>query len=134
MRYRPSHLLATSFVALFLVLCVGCGSGTVAIAPMAPAKGKVTYKGKPLSVGTVRFEPEGVGRMASGKLQSDGSFEMSTLKEGDGAAIGVHRVYITGVDKALAKDRAFKKYMFAASSGLETEVSAEKPEHSFDLK
>ncbi len=134
MRNCASKLLVVALTASLLVPCGGCGSGEVALAPMAPAKGRVTYKGKPLTVGTVRFEPEGRGRMASGKLQSDGTFVLSTLKDGDGAAIGHHRVYITEVDKSLAKDRAFKKYMGAVTSKLEADVDAEHPEHPFDLK
>jgi hypothetical protein len=134
MRNCADRLLALAVVALHLVSCAGCGSGPVALAPMAPAKGKVIYKGKPLTVGTVRFEPEGVGRMASGKLQPDGTFVLSTLKEGDGAAIGHHRVYVTDVDKALAKDRSFKKFMGAPSSRIEADVDAEHPEHTIELK
>ena len=59
----------------------GCGSGQVAVAPLVPVKGKVTYKGKALTVGNVRFEPDGYGRMATGKLQSDGTFVLSTTKK-----------------------------------------------------
>ncbi len=70
----------------------------------------MTYKGKPLDKGVVRFEPEVTARMASGNLQADGTYVLSTLKEGDGVVAGTHKVYVTGVDTNLAKDRAFKKY------------------------
>jgi hypothetical protein len=112
----------------------GCGFSAGSLAALVPAKGKVTYKGKPLSQGTIRFEPDGYGRMATGKLQSDGTFVLSTLKEGDGVVAGVHKVFITDLDKTLAKDRAFKKYMQSGSSGLTADVSPENTEFTFDLK
>jgi hypothetical protein len=128
------RLIAITMVAVCLVPVGGCGSGGVAVTPLVPVKGKVTYKGKPLTVGTVRFEPDGYGRMASGKLQSDGTFVLSTLKDGDGAAVGHHRVYVTDVDKSLAQDRAFKKYSGAASSKVEVDVDAEHTDFPLDLK
>jgi hypothetical protein len=104
------------------------------MAPLVSVKGKVTYKGQPLTTGIIRFEPDGYGRMATGKIQSDGSFVLSTLKEGDGVVAGAHKVFITDVDKTLAKDRVFKKYMVASDTGLVAEVSPEKTEFTFDLK
>ena len=65
---------------------------------LIPVKGKVTFKGEPLTTGLVRFEPDDFGRPASGKLQSDGTFVLSTLKEGDGVVAGHHRVSITSLD------------------------------------
>ena len=95
----------------------------------------MTYKGQPLTMGIVTFEPDGYGRMATGKLQSDGTFILSTLKDGDGAAVGHHRVFVTDVDKSLAKDRAFKKYTRARiPPSLTADVDAEKTEFTFDLK
>lgn len=125
---------AMTLAVLFLVACGGCGSGTVTLATLVPVKGKVTYKGKPLSMGTVRFEPDGYGRMASGKLQSDGTFVLSTLKDGDGAAVGHHRVFLTDVDKSLAKDRDFKKFTGAVTSKLEVDVNSEHTDFPLDLK
>ncbi len=133
MRNRADMLLVVALAALCLLPCAGCGSGSVPLAPIVPVKGKVTYKGKPITEGTVRFEPE-YGRMATGKLQPDGTFVLTTLKDGDGAAIGHHRVFITDVDKSLAKDRAFKKYMGAASSKVEVNVDAEHTEFPLELK
>lgn len=114
--------------------CWGCGSGNGTPVALIPVKGKVTYKGQPLTKGLVVFEPDGYGRMASGQLQSDGTFELSTLKPGDGVVAGEHRISITQLDKALAKDRALKKYASPSSSKLTAEVSPEKTEFTFDLK
>jgi hypothetical protein len=122
-----------ALVTIFLV-CWGCGPSVSVLAPLLSVKGKVTYKGQPLTQGIIQFEPNGYGRMATGTLQSDGSFVLSTLKEGDGVVAGVHKVSITDVDKTLAKDRVFKKYMIASDKGLAAEVGPEKTEFTFDLK
>jgi hypothetical protein len=132
MRSRLPKSIA--LVTILLGACWGCGPSAGVIAPLLSVKGKVTYKGQPLTQGIIRFEPNGYGRMATGKIQSDGSFVLSTLKEGDGVVAGVHKVFITDVDKTLDKDRVFKKYMIASDKGLVAEVGPEKTEFTFDLK
>ena len=71
--------------------------------------------------------------MAQGQLQSDGTYVLSTNKEGDGVVAGSHKVYIANPDHKLAKDRAFKKFMAAGSSKLEAAVTPETTELNFDL-
>ncbi len=133
MQARQPHSILLTLVLLGTVW--GCGPGEVKLASLIPAKGKVTYKGQPLTQGIIRFEPDGgFGRMATGKLQADGTFVLSTYKEGDGVVAGVHKVFITDPEKSLAKDRVFKKYTQAASSGLTADVSPERTEYPFDLK
>jgi hypothetical protein len=132
MRSRLPKSIA--LVTILLGVCWGCGPSVGVIAPLLSVKGKVTYKGQPLTQGIIRFEPDGYGRMATGKIQSDGSFVLSTLKEGDGVVAGAHKVFITDVDKTLAKDRVFKKYMVASDTGMVAEVGPEKTEFAFDLK
>ena len=132
MRFRQPDSILLSLI--LLGTCWGCGSAEGTAPSLIPAKGKVTYKGQPLTQGIVRFEPDGFGRMATGKLQSDGTFVLSTYKKDDGVVAGVHKVFITDLEKTLAKDRTFKKYTQAASSGLTAEVSAEQTDFPFDLK
>jgi hypothetical protein len=132
MRVRSAHAFALA--AIFFGACWGCGSGSVVPPSLIPVKGKVTYKGQPVTKGIVRFEPDGYGRMATGELKSDGTFELTTLKPGDGVVAGEHRVTVSDFDKSLAKDRALKKYGSANISGLKAEVSPEKSEFTFDLK
>jgi len=93
----------------------------------------VTYKGQPLTKGVVNFEPDGYGRSAGGKLQSDGTFVLTTLEEGDGVVAGHHRVFIIEVDKSLSKNPSFKKYASPNTSKLTADVSQEKTEFTFDL-
>jgi hypothetical protein len=130
------RILSFLWIGLALIClgaCGGCGSSEGARATLLPVKGKVTYKGKPLTQGIVKFEPEGYGRRATGKLQADGTFVLGTFKEDDGAVAGSHQVFITDVDKNLAKDRAFQKYMFRSPKGLAAEVAPESIEFNFDL-
>ena len=76
---------AAGLAALVLVPFFGCGSDMSPGDGMTvPVKGKVTYKGEPLSQGEVVFEPDG-GREAYGWVQLDGTFELTTFKQGDGA-------------------------------------------------
>jgi hypothetical protein len=127
---RISLPKSIALAVTFLGACWGCGPGAGTPAPLLPVKGKVTYKGQPLTNGVVRFEPDGYGRMATGKLGSDGTFVLSTLKDADGVVAGHHRVFITDV----AKDRAFKKYTGQSNDGLTADVSPENTEFTFDLK
>jgi hypothetical protein len=128
---RFSTFIASA--ALLLAAGAGCGAGAGTPPSLLPVKGKVTYKGQPLTRGVVWFEPEGYGRAASGKLQPDGTFVLATLNA-DGVVAGFHKVFITDTDKSLAKDRAFRKYTQSANSGLTAEVSPEKTEFTFELK
>ncbi len=133
MQRRPISLVALLIVSL--AGNWGCSSASGELPTLIPTKGKVTYKGKPLTSGVVRFEPDGYGRAAAGRIESDGTFVLRTYKDGDGVVPGSHRVYVTETaDKALARDKAFKKYTQPGTSGQTAEVSAEKNEFTFDLK
>jgi hypothetical protein len=129
--------LATKMILAALLACAGSGCGIARsgkASDLIPVKGKVSFKGKALTKGTVTFEPDGYGRPARGELQPDGSFVLSTLKQGDGAVAGEHRVSITGVEKSLGKDRAFTKYASPNTSRLTAEVDRDDTEFTFDLK
>jgi hypothetical protein len=131
---RMSFPRSVALAALLAGACWGCGSGSAPLPDLIPVKGKVTYKGQPVTKGVVRFEPDGYGRMASGQLQSDGTFELSTVKSGDGVVAGEHRVTVSEFDKSLAGNRDLRKYGSASISGLKAEVTPEQTEFTFDLK
>ena len=113
----------------------GCGSATeqaTSLLKPVPVKGSVLYKGKPMTGGTVRFEPEDGGREASGNIEPDGSFTLTTFQSADGAVAGKHRV---AVDPPADKAKSLPaKYKSAASSGIVLEVTPEKTEYVVDLK
>jgi hypothetical protein len=79
-----------------LVAVAGCGSSKV-----YPVSGQINFNGKPLSgTGSITFIPvvqkEGTP-MAGGEVLSDGTYKLTTVKEGDGALVGDYRVVITQV-------------------------------------
>jgi hypothetical protein len=112
----------------------GCGSSDAPPLATLPVAGKISYKGKPLTQGTVTFAPEdGFGREASGPIQSDGSFTLSTFKTGDGAVPGVHRVAVTGTGKN-GKELIPPKFRNTSSSRVEVEVKPGQSEYVVDLK
>lgn len=132
MRIDLPQLVALT--ALLVGPCWGCGSSIGTPAPLIAVKGKVTYKGLPVTKGVVEFEPEGYGRPAKGQLQADGTFELTTFKPGDGVVAGAHRISISEFDKSLANDRALQNYGSPNTSRLTAEVSPENTEFTFDLK
>lgn len=72
---------------------VGCSSGNPAV---SPAKGVVTYKGKPVGGAKVSFVLQGhAPRIGEGTTDSEGRFQISTFANNDGALIGTHDVFIT---------------------------------------
>jgi hypothetical protein len=60
---------------------------------LVPVRGQVKIDGEPLKFGTVIFTPE-KGRAATGKLDENGNFVLSTFEAGDGVLTGRHRVAI----------------------------------------
>ena len=120
----------SSLAALALIACSGCGEdGKAAPVSTVPVKGMVRYKGRPLTRGVIQFEPASIGREASGEIQPDGTFTLSTYGTGDGAVLGPHRVAVTGAGKAVPV-----KYSNFASSRIEVEVTANQTDYSIDLK
>lgn len=85
----------------------GCGRGYER--EVGRVTGTVTCDGKLLTSGVVNFTPvevksgeglteEDFAKGARGEIQSDGSYELSTYHQGDGAAVGVHEVRVMQVD------------------------------------
>ena len=94
MKYKIGMILTFSACCL---ISSACSDGTL---ETAPVKGTVTIDGKPLPHGTVMFVPS-KGRAARGEIQADGSFELSTYSEGDGAIVDEHRVSVSCVEQHL---------------------------------
>ncbi len=131
---RTIRPLAQALPFVLLISCWGCArQGSGATPNLIPVTGKVTFRGKPVTKGIVRFDSEGYGRPAKGQLQSDGSYALKS-GDADGVLAGAHRVSIGGFDKPLASDRSLKKYGSPNSSQLEVEVDKDHTEHNFELK
>lgn len=143
---RPFTVVKNSLaLGLLLTLLAGC-SGNSDQLPTGEVYGKVTYKGEPLTMGSVTFIPEGTGKAASGEIREDGTFTLSTYSEGDGATIGKHGVMIiserdtsdlpaesaeANVDLSLIPE---KYGMSPQTSGLTAEVKEGDNEINFDLE
>jgi major membrane immunogen (membrane-anchored lipoprotein) len=96
---------AIAFSVSAMVVIVGCGGDESGLARRYKVSGKVTYKGAPLSHGTVTFVPTNPpvpqGRAASGQIK-DGVYSLSTTGNDDGALAGDYNVAIIAMDIDLA--------------------------------
>lgn len=101
----------TALLVLVLGL-VGCGGpdGPKYDLTPHPVKGKVLYDGKPASgvlVGLLPLDapmPPAVPGNPNGVTGSDGSFTLTTFKEGDGACEGQYQVLLTWMTE-VAQDK-----------------------------
>jgi hypothetical protein len=106
----------------------GCGGKTPSIVPV---RGKVLLNGQPLTTGRVLTQPS-AGRGANGIIKSDGTFELSTLGDRDGASPGTHKVAVVAYQSVGAGPEAGpgnllvpERYTNPESSGLTIEVTAD---------
>ncbi len=131
----------------FAALAIGCSSE----APRGVAKGKVTFKGQPVTGCLIHFENREGGVEAQVSLGADGRYEMKTL-QGDGLPPGVYKVSVSpgrimepGEEAPLA-GQAPKikppptttvpvKYHRGATTDLTADVKAgDNPPFDFELK
>jgi hypothetical protein len=90
MKHRGSYWAVLAAGVLFVA---GCGSKSGL--DMVPIRGEVTYKGKPLTDGSVVYMPvEATGRQATGKIQPDGTFQLTTRQANDGAVKGQYKIVV----------------------------------------
>lgn len=132
---RSRVAIPTTLTLLALLASGGCGGGDSGppVGQTVAIKGKITYMGQPLSQGTIQFEPEDSGREANGNIQPDGTFSLTTFREGDGAIPGTHRVAVSGTGDG-GKVVVPIQFHNPSSSKVEIEVSAGKTEYAIDLK
>ena len=157
---RPA-LIALSVLCSGAVVLLGCGAADGDHPPVYAVKGKVLYKGTPVSSGVVLFELEGGDQKASngaqpggplrasGQIEPDGSFRLIAYQGAEGVPAGNYKVGISSVPPrnegnildaaASAKkgnpDVLRGKYADPKTSGLHAEVFKDKAnEPTFDLK
>ncbi|WP_442482210.1 hypothetical protein [Aeoliella sp. SH292] len=114
---RSAFVPAVFTAALMLIGFTGCGGSHPGIVPV---KGKVTIDGKPVTTGQVYVYAEGQ-RPATGKIQQDGTFQLSSFAFNDGAPTGTHLATVSaveGVDDRTNRWHAPKKYASETSSEL----------------
>lgn len=115
-----------------IALCALPGCGESFEKPVRTVQGIVMIDGKLATEGYVLFtpmlasgsDPLESGKSASGTIQSDGTFELTTYSDGDGAIIGKHRVTFHKPDpeddEQMVRDRHLP-----GGKGVEVEILAD---------
>jgi hypothetical protein len=92
-RHTYRRWLATAGTGLVLLGLAGCGSDRT-----YPVRGQLLYDyGRPiqeLSGSTITFTSPKLGKSATGTIEGDGSFRLTTLRPNDGAYPGTYQVVI----------------------------------------
>jgi hypothetical protein len=138
-----------------MLMLGGCGGADKDMPPLAKVTGKVMYKGKPVTNGSVIFTPIAgkggeTGQVATGQLEADGSFTLTTFNTGDGAIIGQHNVTVESrgedintlnqpradgtIAYVLPKPTVPKKYLTPAKTPLKYTVTPEGNHFEIELK
>jgi hypothetical protein len=120
------HVAVLTAVA---ALSAGCSDGRPT---RVPVSGQVLIDGQPLTVGNIKFVPDGA-RASSGKLDSQGRFTLTCYDGEDGVVPGRHRAQISAMEVISAskvKWLAPPKYADFRTSELEFEIN----EPTDDLK
>jgi hypothetical protein len=76
---------------------LGCGSNGPSRVPVVPAKGQISYEGKPIANALVIFHPLKADNNAPkprAKVENDGSFVVETYDSKDGAPVGDYAVTV----------------------------------------
>jgi hypothetical protein len=119
-------------VAVLLVgVFAGCGDGRPR---RVPVSGQVLIDGKPLRCGYVRVLPE-KSRAATGTIDKQGRFQLTTFDPGDGCVPGTHPVEVFAAEKAGPSAVRWlipKDYQDEATSGLT--VTIKEPTDSLVIK
>jgi hypothetical protein len=113
--------VAIALLALITVAAAGCGDGR---AKRVPVSGVVKIDGVPVTTGFITFVPT-EGRSASGDIDAQGRFTLSSYEPGDGVLIGTHNVEVMAreaVSETSARWHAPKKYTSHKTSGITVDI------------
>jgi hypothetical protein len=122
---------------LMLLSSAGCDGRKI-----YPVRGRVVFAdGSVMAGGWVTFEPldSAVKASASGDIQPDGTFILTTERKGDGAIVGRYRVLVSpprssSLDETAVEPRMIhSKYRSFDTSPLEVEVKPDKNANQFTL-
>ena len=137
---RPKTAVMYLSLLALAVAIAGCGgpADTGNRPATIAAGGTVTYNGEAVDGATVTFAPDGPGKAAIGKTDSNGNFKLMTFEAGDGAVTGKYLVTVvkqTEVAETESEDSMAEstsaapedllptKYGVATTSGLTAEVT-----------
>jgi len=133
---------SSRLLLVLVIIAVGC---TKSDNPKTyPASGKVSYRGQTLTSGIVMLTPAESGHAATGNLEKDGTFRLTTFIKYDGAVPGKYQVAVQafpaegaglpGAEFAGKSPPLPLKYMSPSSSGLIVEIRASDNHLEFPLK
>ena len=147
------RFLISFATGLGLACSIGGCSGDPTMPKLVKVHGKVSYNGKPLDGGRVVFTPAAgkggeTGQGASGEIDTNGTYEMTTFNTGDGAILGQHVVTVVAREKRelpkpdsdshikyeLPKSLTPLKYATADKSPLRCTVVEGMPPFDIELK
>ena len=127
-----SRLLSWSLLCAFGLALCGCGRSRL---PTVRVEGKVTWQGKPLTDGTVQFQPvklaEGMPqRPGLAELGPDGVYHVSSFAPGDGLLPGDYQVTVYSYTSRPSQEHIERPYVWripqrygdASRSGLKFTV------------
>jgi len=122
-----------------LVFLVFLGAGGCGGPALYPVSGKVAYKdGKAFTAGLVIFEPVGHKTGARGEIQPDGSFQLGTYKNNDGAMEGEYKVLIAPPplpEEGKPRPPAIHaKYRSLESTPLKFTVTKDRDKNKFNIE
>ncbi|MBN2294302.1 MAG: hypothetical protein JXM70_17875 [Pirellulales bacterium] len=116
---RKVWLLAVLLVNVSLI--IGCGDGRP---KRVPVSGQVLVDEQPLPGGFVRIVPAN-GRAATGQIDAQGHFSLTTYDKNDGCMPGTHNVEVTFIDTSnpnVYRSLIPEKYNNADTSGLSVTI------------
>jgi hypothetical protein len=128
---RVALMCRVFFLGLVALTAFGCsGNGGFTV-----VTGTVTYDGKPLTNGYVTLIPDGPGESASGPIDENGHFTLTTFSPKDGVKPGNYKVRIASYkseakmdDPTSGKPAIPDKYFDVAKSGLAATIEAKSPQ------
>lgn len=135
----PSRLAV--FSLMLSGLLVGCGKAKEPWEVAYPAQGVIKYEGKPLANAQITLVPENSEYPDTvrprGYTKEDGTFQLSTYADGDGAPEGKYKVLAMRFPVVGSKENPSqgpnnlpRKYASPATTDLQVEIQAQKTELS----
>jgi hypothetical protein len=125
---RLCRVFAVTLLALACASCSSKSSQTGVTKPVHPVRGKLFVAEKPAVGAFVLFipvnePPDSPVPRPRATVQEDGSFQLSTYGENDGAPVGDYRITVVwGVDGRDDEDRLQGRYADPDRSGLKHTV------------
>lgn len=112
----------------------GCGSQN-----LFPVNGKVVHKdGTPVIAGVVIFEPAGHTPSARGEIRADGSYQLGTYTNNDGAMEGEYKVLIAPPplpeEGKRLRSPIHPKYLSLETTPLKFNVTRSRVKNKFDIE